>query len=93
MREKFGRWKKKWKLLASSMNVENPRVRRESRFILVNAQYERAFGFTSGQIIGRSPVELFGEEAGSALRANDLKVIQSHKPAQFEERMVAMARS
>jgi hypothetical protein len=64
MREKFDRWKKKWKLLASSMSVENHRVRRESSFILVNAQYER------------SPVELFGEEAGSALRANDLRVIQ-----------------
>jgi PAS domain S-box-containing protein len=60
----------------------------ESRFVLVNAQYERAFGFKSGQIIGRSPVELFGKEIGSALRANDLQVIQSRKPAQFEEQMV-----
>jgi two-component system CheB/CheR fusion protein len=60
----------------------------ESRFVLVNAQYERAFGFKSGQIIGRSPVELFGKEIGSALRANDLQVIQSRKPAQFEEQMI-----
>jgi PAS domain S-box-containing protein len=60
----------------------------ESRFVLVNGQYERAFGFRSGQIIGRSPVELFGEEVGNVLRANDLKVLQSRKPAQFEEQML-----
>ncbi len=59
----------------------------ESRFVLVNSEYERVFGLTTLQGVGRGPVELFGQEFGSILRANDLSVIRSRQPAQFREKV------
>jgi PAS domain S-box-containing protein len=60
----------------------------ESRFLMVNRGYEQTFGLSSAQAIGRGPVELFGEEFGGQLRANDLAVLQCGQPAKFEERIL-----
>ena len=57
----------------------------ESRFVLVNCEYERVVGIKAEQAIGRGPVELFGPEMGGRLRANDLIVLETKQPAQFEE--------
>ncbi len=57
----------------------------ESRFVLFNRGYEQAMGITRAQALGKRPAELFGKVAGDAIRANDLAVLQSGKPGQFEE--------
>lgn len=60
----------------------------ESRFLMVNRGYERAFGLAAKDALGRKPEELFGEKLGRRLRENDLAVIESREPAEFEEKIV-----
>ena len=60
----------------------------ESRFLLVNSAYEKSFGLKASDALGRTPVEIFGPDIGEKLRANDLAVMTSKRPAQFEESIV-----
>ncbi len=57
----------------------------DSSYLMVNRAYEEIFGLDSAQVVGKRPVDLFGEDYGGRLRANDLAVLKSGKPAQFEE--------
>ena len=57
----------------------------ESRFLFLNAAFEKKFGLKAAHALGRGPVELFGRKMGEALRANDLAVLNTRQPAQFEE--------
>ena len=57
----------------------------ESRSLFLNGAFEKKFGLKAGHALGRGPVELFGRKMGEALRANDLVVLNTKQPAQFEE--------
>ncbi len=57
----------------------------ESRFLFLNGAFEKKFGLKADHALGRGPVELFGRKMGEALRANDLVVLNTRQPAQFEE--------
>jgi PAS domain S-box-containing protein len=55
------------------------------RYLEVNPQFERMFGLSRRQIIGKTDEEIFPREQAAAFRANDLKVLQAGVPLEFEE--------
>ena len=57
----------------------------EGRYLDVNRQFERTFKLTRERIIGRTDMELFPPPQAAAFRANDLLVLESGRPIQFEE--------
>ncbi len=58
---------------------------REGRYLLVNQAFERQFGLTAGQIIGRTDTDIFPAGQAVMFQTNDREVIQSGTPMQFEE--------
>jgi two-component system NtrC family sensor kinase len=57
----------------------------EFRYLFVNRRYETLFHVSRQDIIGKTDFELFPAEHAAAFRANDLKVLQSGKPMEWEE--------
>ena len=57
----------------------------ESRFQLVNRQFEKVFGATAEEVRGQDVHALFPKELADVFRENDLKVIRERVPLQFEE--------
>jgi PAS domain S-box-containing protein len=57
----------------------------ESRFLLVNRQFERLFGLKREQVIGHDAHEIFPREFADEYRANDLETLGSPVPLQLEE--------
>lgn len=53
--------------------------------LLANRQFEALLSLTHEQIIGKTNEELFSRKTADAFRANDLKVMESGRPLQFEE--------
>ena len=58
-----------------------------SRFLVVNRALEEAFDLPPGTALGKLCDELFRPDVAEKVRANDLAVLQSGQPAQFEEEM------
>jgi len=61
---------------------------REGRYLKVNRQFESRHMLASDQVLGKADEELFSPEQASMLRSNDLKVLQTRTPVQFEETLV-----
>ncbi len=61
---------------------------REQRYTMVNRQFERFFGLSSGWIIGRTDAEILPPARRDAVRAKDLSVLASGAPEQDEETVV-----
>lgn len=57
----------------------------ESRFLLINRQFEELFHITREQVLGKNNHDLFPKEWADAFRANDLQVLQHKRPREFEE--------
>jgi PAS domain S-box-containing protein len=57
----------------------------QGRYLDVNPRFEQLFGLKRDQIIGRTDSEIFPEEQAAIFRANDLRVIESGTPLEFEE--------
>ena len=57
----------------------------KGRYILVNRQFETLFHVTRDQAIGKTDEELFGKKVAEPLRKNDLAVLESNTPLEFEE--------
>lgn len=57
----------------------------EGRYIKVNSQFEKLFGFTANDVIGKTDNELFSKEQAEEFRVNDQKVLESGEPITFEE--------
>ncbi len=57
----------------------------EGRYLDVNRQFERTFHISREEIAGKTDDEVFPPEQAAAFRANDLTVLQSGVPMQFEE--------
>jgi PAS domain S-box-containing protein len=57
----------------------------EGRYLDINPSFEQLFGLKRDQIIGRTDGEIFAAEQAAMFRANDLRVIESATPMEFEE--------
>ena len=57
------------------------------RYRLVNPAFERFFGLSAGEVLGRSDHELFPGEVADALRANDQNVINQAQAIEVEEQV------
>ena len=57
----------------------------EGRYLHVNRQFERVFHMTCEQVVGKTDEAIFGPEQAAVFRANDLKVLQTGVPLEFEE--------
>jgi PAS domain S-box-containing protein len=55
------------------------------RYLYVNQEFQRAFGFDSGRVIGKTDAELFPPEQAAASQANDRRVVDAGVPLEFEE--------
>ena len=62
----------------------------DGRFQFVNHEFERLFGLSATQIIGKSNHDLLPKEVADAVRANDIAVIEK-KAALHVEEMVPLA--
>jgi PAS domain S-box-containing protein len=58
---------------------------KEGRYLLVNNEFERALDLTQEEIRGKKDEEVFPAEQAAAFQANDLRVIQTGVPMEFEE--------
>jgi PAS domain S-box-containing protein len=57
----------------------------QGRYLDVNPRFEQLFGLKRDQIIGRTDSEIFPAEQAANFRGNDLRVIESGTPLEFEE--------
>lgn len=57
----------------------------ESRFLLVNRAMEEAFQIPPGEALGKLPGDFFRAEVAEKLCENDLQVLESGQPGEFEE--------
>ena len=57
----------------------------ESRYLLVNREYERLYHVERDQVRGRTDFDFHPVEVAEAVRANDRQVIEAGAPMQFEE--------
>ncbi|HXE41853.1 MAG TPA: PAS domain S-box protein [Candidatus Baltobacteraceae bacterium] len=55
------------------------------RYLHVNRQFERRFGFSERQVIGKTDQELFSRKQSALFLANDRKVLREGSPLEFEE--------
>lgn len=58
---------------------------RQGRYLYVNMQFQRAFGFNRDEIKGKSDFELFAPEQASVSRESDSLVLEEGTPRVFEE--------
>lgn len=60
----------------------------DGRYLLVNHKWESLFGRSREWVVGKTVFDVFPQERAEALRANDLRVIETRAPQQFEEVVV-----
>ncbi len=57
----------------------------DGRYLTVNHQFEKLFRVSLEDVTGKSDAEIFPTEIAAVFRANDLKVIETGAPMEFEE--------
>ncbi len=57
----------------------------EGRYLLVNREFERAFGISQEKIEGKTDSEIFPPQQAAEFRANDLQVLRAGLTMEFEE--------
>ncbi|HEU4340267.1 MAG TPA: MASE1 domain-containing protein, partial [Candidatus Binatia bacterium] len=57
----------------------------EGRYILINRRYEELFSIPKQEIITKRDFDIFPQEAARRFRENDLRVIETGAPVEFEE--------
>jgi PAS domain S-box-containing protein len=55
------------------------------RYLLINRRFEELFHLKKEEVIGKTAHEVFPDELARQFRLNDLRVIESGKPLEFEE--------
>ncbi|MDJ0593108.1 MAG: PAS domain S-box protein [Pleurocapsa sp. MO_226.B13] len=63
------------------------KTKQSGKFWLVNAEFQRIFGLSESEIIGKSDRELFPASIVEVLEANDRLVIETKKPLTTEEQV------
>ena len=57
----------------------------DGRYLRINRRFEEIFGLDRSEILGKTDHELFPKEIADRFRANDLEVMQTARPLEFEE--------
>ncbi|MEE9542617.1 MAG: PAS domain-containing protein, partial [Thermodesulfobacteriota bacterium] len=57
----------------------------EGKYLLINSIYERLFHIDRKDIIGMTDFDIFSKDMAEAFRTNDLKVLETGEPMEFEE--------
>ncbi len=57
----------------------------DGRYLRINRRFEQIFGLDRSEILGKTDHELFPKEIADRFRANDLEVMQTARPLEFEE--------
>lgn len=57
----------------------------EGRYLLINKSYEELFKITKEEIKGKTDFDVFPKDFASKFRENDIKVLESRNPLEFEE--------
>jgi PAS domain S-box-containing protein len=60
----------------------------QGRYVLVNRHFERIWKVSRADIVGRTPEEVLGPEAGRVVMARDKRVIDGRVPVEVEEEYV-----
>jgi PAS domain S-box-containing protein len=55
------------------------------RFERLNRSYEEQTGLTTGDVRGKTPTEVFGEDLGAELRANYCQCVNAREPISYQE--------
>jgi PAS domain S-box-containing protein len=55
------------------------------RYLLVNREYERRYRVRREEVRGKSDFDIHPSEVAEAVRANDLRVVETGEPSRFEE--------
>ena len=55
------------------------------RYLRINRRFEEIFGLDRSQILGKTDHELFPSDIADRFRANDVEVMRTGRPLQFEE--------
>jgi PAS domain S-box-containing protein len=61
----------------------------DGRYLLINREFEKRTRTSNRAVAGKTAYDLFPVAQAAALRAKDLQVLQTRKPAQFEEEVMA----
>jgi hypothetical protein len=59
----------------------------QGRYLLVNRQFERRYGRSSGEVVGKTPYDILTPEAAAQVLANDQEMIRTGEPKEFDERI------
>ncbi|MBI5563181.1 MAG: PAS domain S-box protein [Deltaproteobacteria bacterium] len=57
----------------------------DGRFLLVNRRFEELSGLAPGGALGKTDYDIFPDDDASMLRANDMTVVHTRMPHEFEE--------
>ena len=57
----------------------------KGRYLLVNHEFERAFGLRQGKVLGKTDAQVFPRSHAAIIRANDRAVLRARRPLAFEE--------
>lgn len=57
----------------------------DGQYLLINKQYEKLFNISENEIIGKTDYEVFPKEVADQFRNNDLSIIKTKMPEEYEE--------
>ena len=58
---------------------------RQGRYLLVNRQFEELFHVSKAEVVGKTDLDIFPAEVAREFRKNDLHVLETQVPVQFDE--------
>ncbi|MCH8922811.1 MAG: PAS domain-containing protein [Planctomycetes bacterium] len=58
---------------------------RQGRYLLINRQFEELFHVSKAEVLGKTDLDLFPAETAREFRKNDLHVLETQAPVQFDE--------
>lgn len=60
----------------------------EGRYLLINRWYETLFGLKNEETVGKTDADIFPDSVAAEVRRNDLLVLRSQHPIEFEENIM-----
>jgi len=69
------------------LTVESEDTEYVFRFERLNRAYEDQTGITTGEVRGKTPTDVFGEDLGADLHANYRRCVQAREPISYEEEL------
>ena len=69
------------------LTVESSGAEYTFRFERLNRAYEEQTGITTDEVRGKTPTDVFGDDAGAELNANYRRCVQAREPISYEEEL------